>query len=366
MYSIGTLFKSQKETMSDTSLKTVNAHKQFLRILKQLFTDANWNIIDYKEDYESPYSAVEASSTYASNDDIEQRQLFVSNPDSSLYFVFETGSDFSKDSFNIGVWTFPSYDSSKDIHQQDFSNTKTIIASNDSLEYFVCVDNFHLYGFLYINNQFSSNFYLGFIDQFESKANYPFCVISSTQYHTDGFFNNIPPASGDNYPYYMGDLATSSEYLRYYNGDVTDGLNYGCQNSYSWTDKSFYSPSYSFIAWGCYCPGWPNYPSTGDYGLGELYVMASGQSNSSCHTPYIIPKMVLPGKLNGVYKISGFNIYTKFVIQVGGTDVDIQDSSPASVKGYVDAIIQSGGRAFVVTNDLNRIGPQNYVAIEMK
>lgn len=366
MYAIGTLFKSQKETMSDTSLKTVNAHKQFLRILKGLFEDADWNILDYKENYESTYSAIEEGSSYASNDDIEQRQLFVSNPDSSLYFVFETGSNFSKDSFNIGVWTFPSYDSSKDIHQQDFSNTKTIIASNDSLEYFVCVDDFHLYGFLYINNQFSSNFYLGYIDQFESKANYPFCVISSTQYHTDGFFNSIPPASGGYYPYYMREAENISSYLRYYNGDVTDDLNYGCENAYSWTDNSFYSPSFGFIAWGCYSPGWPNYPSTGDYGLGELYVMASGQSNSSCHTPYIIPKMILPGKLNGVYKISGFNIYTKFVVQVGGTEIDIQDSSPASVKGYVDAIIQSGGRAFVVTNDLNRIGPQNYVVIEMK
>ena len=366
MYSIGTLFKSQKETMSDTSLKTVNAHKQFLRVLKQLFTDANWNIIDYKEDYESPYSAIEASSTYASNDEIEQRQLFVSNPSETLYFVFETGSDFSKDSFNIGVWTFPSFDDTKDIHQQDYSNTKTIIASNDSLEYFVCVDDFHLYGFLYINNQFSSNFYLGFIDQFESKANYPFCVISSTQYHTTGFFNNIPPASGNNYPYYMGDLATNSDYLRYYNGDVTDRINYGRKFAISWTDQSFYSPSYNFISWGCYCPGWPNYPSTGDYGLGELYVMSCGKTGDSYAPNYVIPTMVIPGKLNGVYKISGFNIYTKFVIQVGGTDVEIQDSSPASVKGYVDAIIQSGGRAFVVTNDLNRIGPQNYVVIEMK
>ena len=277
--------------------------------------------------------------------------MFVSNPSETLYFVFETGSDFSKDSFNIGVWTFPSYDSSKDIHQQDYSNTKTIIASNDSLEYFVCVDDFHLYGFLYINNQFSSNFYLGYIDQFESKANYPFCVISSTQYHTTGFFNNIPPASGNNYPYYMGEEENASYYLRYYNGSVTDGINYGREYSFSWDDQSFYSPSYNFISWGCYCPGWPNYPSTGDYGLGELYVMSCNKTGNSYGSSYVIPTMVVPGKLNGVYKISGFNIYTKFVIQVGGT---------------VDAIIQSGGRAFVVTNDLNRIGPQNYVVIEMK
>ena len=171
------------------------------------------------------------------------------------------------------------------------------------------------------------------------KANYPFCVISSTQYHTTGFFNNIPPASGNNYPYYMGEEESSSYFLIYSRGNVTDDLNCGYTDCASWTDQSFYSPSYNFISWGCYCPGWPNYPSTGDYGLGELYVMSCNKTGDSYAPKYVIPTMVIPGKLNGVYKISGFNIYTKFVIQIGGTDVEIQDSSPASVKGYVDATL---------------------------
>ena len=366
-YSIGTLFKVNKETLSDSSVKTVNAHKQLLRILKGLFETAGWTVVEYLEDYNSAYSSPESSVTSLSNDEIEQRRLFVTNADEDLNFVFETGSSFSNDSYNIGVWTFPHYDASKDIHNQDFSNTKTILAGNDSLEYFLCLDGKRLYGFLYINNQFSSNFYLGYIDQFESKTNYPFAVLCRTQYTTTGFFNNIPASGGGRYPYYMGENNEyPSELIKYYKGDTTVGLNHSRFEAISNKGDSFYDPNYTFVSWAPYCTGWNNYPTDGNYSLGELFVKSVGDASSSCSEPKVLSKMILPGKFHGVYKISGYGLYTKYVVQFGGTPITISDSSPASVKGYVDAIIASGGRAFIISNNLNLIGPQDFVALEMK
>ena len=43
-YSIGALYKSNKETLGDGTIKTVNAHKQFILVLKELFTRAGWTV----------------------------------------------------------------------------------------------------------------------------------------------------------------------------------------------------------------------------------------------------------------------------------------------------------------------------------
>ena len=130
--------------------------------------------------------------------------------------------------------------------------------------------------------------------------------------------------------------------------------------------NSIYDRNYTFAYWGPYCTGWPNYPTNGEYGLGELFIKSvSGTAANSDYDHTVISKSVFTGKLKGIYKISGYNIYTKYVVQIGGTEITPSESTPASVKGYVDAIKQSGGRAFIVANDLNRIGAQNYVALEM-
>lgn len=365
-YSIGVLYKSNKETLGDGSVKTVNAHKQFILVLKELFTRAGWTVLDYKENYLSDYSAVESTSTYTSNDEIEQRRLFVTNAREDIYMVFETGCDFSKDAFNIGVWTFPRYDSTKDLHQQDYFNVKTIIASNDSLEYFVTCDDDHLYGFLYISNQYSSHFHFGYFEQFETKENYPFAVICATQYRDNSFSNSVTPANGSVWFLDMNENDTSTDYLNYVNKNTTDDLNVSRCNVISYGWSSLYDRNFKFSKWSSYCTGWPNYPTNGEYGLGELFIKSmGGNSRESAANTYVLPQQIFFGKIKGIYRISGYNIYTKYVVQVGGTPVTSTETTPASVKSYVDAIIASGGRAFVVSNDLNRIGPQNYVALEM-
>lgn len=359
-YSIGSLYKTNKETLSDGSTVTVNAHKQFLRVLKELFERAGWNIKDYKENYKSDYSAEEKNVTFISKDDIEQRRLFVSNSREDIFMVFETGCSFTDDAFNIGVWTFPSYDNTKDIHNQDFQNVKTIIASNDSLEYFMSCDDDHLYGFLYISNQYSSHFHLGFFEQFEGKENYPFAVLCETQHRKNEFNQTIPPAKGGRYPYEMGENGSSGEILKYLHDNTTDDMNVSMNNCSNHGYQSLYDRNYIFTEWSPYCTGYPNFPQNGEYGLGEMYI----KTNNGTDT-YVIPKQVLFGKIKGVYKISGFNIFTKFIVQVGGTSVNVSDFSSSSIKNYVDEIIASGGRAFIVANDLNLISPQNYVALEM-
>lgn len=367
-YSIGSLYKSNKETLGDGTIKTVNAHKQFILVLKELFTRSGWTILDYKENYLSDYSAVESTYTYTSNDEIEQRRLFVTNAREDIYMVFETGCDFSKDAFNIGVWTFPKYDSTKDLHQQDYFNIKTIIASNDSLEYFVTCDEDHLYGFLYINNQYSSHFHFGYFEQFETKENYPFAVICATQYRGNSFTNSISPPNGSIWFYDMNenDTGSSGDYIYKYNDNHDNTLNMTLSKTTDYDGASIYDRNYEFAFWGPYCAGWPNYPTNGEYGLGELFIKSvSGTSKNSDYDHTAISKSVFTGKLKGIYKISGYNIYTKYVVQIGGTEITPSESTPASVKGYVDAIKQSGGRAFIVANDLNRIGAQNYVALEM-
>ena len=51
MYAIGSLYKANKETI-DGVQKTVDAHKQLLRVIKDFAVSAGWTVIDYKEDFE--------------------------------------------------------------------------------------------------------------------------------------------------------------------------------------------------------------------------------------------------------------------------------------------------------------------------
>lgn len=360
MYAIGSLYKANKETI-DGVQKTVDAHKQLLRVLKDLAEQAGWTVIDYKEDFESGMSPIEANLTSSNVDDIEQRQLIIENPTQDLYINFITGSSHADDAFNIGVWISPSYDPNKATTSQDYQICRTWLAANDSLEYFLTIDNDTLVGFLFANNQYSSHIYAGRFEQFEDRTKYPFACILATNDTTDTFERNKPIASGNNYPYYMNDVGTGC--LTYNQDNKTNALNY----SQGIPERNgLYKPNMSTGKWGCVTPGYDNYPVDGDYFIGELYIKSGYTDGIMSDNNYGIPVYCFFGKIKNVYKISGYNIYTKYVVQVGGTPITNANSDAQSVKDYVDAVIQSGGRAFIVANDLSRITNQSYVCIEMK
>lgn len=360
MYAIGSLYKANKETI-DGELKTVDAHKQLLRVIKDFAVSANWTVIDYKEDFISGMSPVEADITSSNVDDIEQRQLTIGNPTSDLYITFITGASHTDDAFNIGVWISPGYDPEKAYTSQDYQIVRTWLAANDSLEYFLTIDNDTLVGFLFANNQYSSHIYAGRIDQFEDRAKYPFACILGTNDTAGAFERAKPIASGNNYPYYMKDLDSGA--LVYYNDNKTDNINYTTGIS---EHIGLCKPDMSYGKYCCITPGYDNYPTDGDYFIGELYIKGGYTNEITSDNGYGISVYCFAGKFKNVYKISGYNLYTKYVVQVGGTPISNAQSDALSVKGYVDAIIQSGGRAFVVANDLSNIKNQSYVCIEMK
>lgn len=360
MYAIGSLYKANKETI-DGELKTVDAHKQLLRVIKDLATSANWTVIDYKEDFISGMSPVEADITSSNVDDIEQRLLTIENPTSDLYITFITGASHTDDAFNIGVWISPDYDPDKAYTSQDYQIVRTWLAANDSLEYFLTIDNDTLVGFLFANNQYSSHIYAGRIDQFEDRTKYPFACILGTNDTAETFERAKPIASGNNYPYYMSDLAQGA--LVYYNDSKTDNINYTTGIS---EHTGLCKPDMSYGKYCCITPGFDNYPTDGDYFIGELYVKGGYTSGITSDNGYGISVYCFAGKFKNVYKISGYNLYTKYVVQVGGTPTSNTQSDALSVKGYVDEVIQSGGRAFIVANDLSNIKNQSYVCIEMK
>lgn len=359
MYAIGSLYKANKETI-DGVQKTVDAHKQLLRIIKDLATSANWTIVDYKENFESGLSPVEADLPYSGVDDIEQRLLTIGNPLNDLYITFITSSSHATDAFNIGVWISPDYDSDKAYTSQDYQICRTWLAANDSLEYFLTIDNDTLTGFLFANNQYSSHIYAGRIDQFEDRAKYPFACILGTNLAGNSFNTTTPISQGENYPYYMGDV--SGYGLAKQNDNKEDVMNYS--NNVNARD-GLYKPNMAVGQYSCITPGYDNYPVDGDYFIGELYIKAGSGNNVFDGNQFGVDQYCFFGKIKNVYKISGYNIYTKYVVQVGGTPISNTQSDALSVKGYVDAVIQSGGRAFVVANDLSRITNQSYVCIEM-
>lgn len=360
MYAIGSLYKANKETI-DGVQKTVDAHKQLLRVIKDFAESAGWTVIDYKEDFESGMSPIEANLTSSNVDDIEQRQLIIENPAKDLYINFITGASHTDDAFNIGVWMSPGFDPEKATTSQDYQICRTWLAANDSLEYFLTIDNDTLVGFLFANNQYSSHLYCGRIEQFEDKAKYPFACILGTNDVAGAFERAKPIASGNHYPYYMDDLSEGA--LRYNNDDKTDLLNFTKNIS---EHTGLCKPDMSYGKYCCITPGYDNYPVDGDYFIGELYVKAGYTSEIMSDNAFGISVYCFAGKIKNVYKISGYNLYTKYVVQVGGTPITNSNSDALSVKGYVDAIIQSGGRAFVVANDLSNIKNQSYVCIEMK
>ena len=360
MYAIGSIYKANKETI-DGVQKTVDAHKQLLRVIKDFAVSAGWTVIDYKEDFESGMSPIEADLTSSNVDDIEQRQLIIENPSKDLYINFITGASHTDDAFNIGVWLSPGFDPEKATTSQDYQICRTWLAANDSLEYFLTIDNDTLVGFLFANNQYSSHLYCGRIEQFEDRTKYPFACILATNDTAEAFERAKPIASGNNYPYYMDDLSGGA--LRYNNDDKTDDLNFTKNIS---EHTGLCKPDMSYGKWCCITPGYDNYPTNGDYFIGELYVKAGYTSGIMSDNAFGISVYCFAGKIKNVYKISGYNLYTKYVVQVGGTPITNSNSDALSVKGYVDAVIQSGGRAFVVANDLSNIKNQSYVCIEMK
>ena len=360
MYAIGSIYKANKETI-DGVQKTVDAHKQLLRVIKDFAVSAGWTVIDYKEDFESGMSPIEADLTSSNVDDIEQRQLIIENPSKDLYINFITGASHTDDAFNIGVWLSPGFDPEKATTSQDYQICRTWLAANDSLEYFLTIDNDTLVGFLFANNQYSSHLYCGRIEQFEDRTKYPFACILATNDTAEVFERAKPIASGNNYPYYMDDLSGGA--LRYNNDDKTDDLNFTKNIS---EHTGLCKPDMSYGKWCCITPGYDNYPTDGDYFIGELYVKAGYTSEIMSDNAFGISVYCFAGKIKNVYKISGYNLYTKYVVQVGGTPITNSNSDALSVKGYVDAVIQSGGRAFVVANDLSNIKNQSYVCIEMK
>ena len=360
VYAIGSIYKANKETI-DGVQKTIDAHKQLLRVIKDFAVSAGWTVIDYKEDFESGMSPIEADLTSSNVDDIEQRQLIIENPSKDLYINFITGASHTDDAFNIGVWLSPGFDPEKATTSQDYQICRTWLAANDSLEYFLTIDNDTLVGFLFANNQYSSHLYCGRIEQFEDRAKYPFACILATNDTAEAFERAKPIASGNNYPYYMDDLSGGA--LRYNNDDKTDVLNFTKNIS---EHTGLCKPDMSYGKWCCITPGYDNYPTDGDYFIGELYVKAGYTSEIMSDNAFGISVYCFAGKIKNVYKISGYNLYTKYVVQVGGTPITNSNSDALSVKGYVDAVIQSGGRAFVVANDLSNIKNQSYVCIEMK
>lgn len=360
MYAIGSLYKANKETI-DGVQKTVDAHKQLLRVIKDFAVSAGWTVIDYKEDFESGMSPIEANLTSSNVDDIEQRQLIIENPSKDLYINFITGASHTDDAFNIGVWLSPGFDPDKATTSQDYQICRTWLAANDSLEYFLTIDNDTLVGFLFANNQYSSHLYCGRIEQFEDRAKYPFACILGTNDTAGAFERAKPIASGNNYPYYMDDLSGGA--LRYNNDDKTDALNFTKNIS---EHTGLCKPNMSYGKYCCITPGYDNYPTDGDYFIGELYVKGGYTNEIMSDNECGVSVYCFAGKFKNVYKISGYNLYTKYVVQVGGTPISNAQSDALSVKGYVDAIIQSGGRAFIVANDLSIIKNQSYVCIEMK
>ena len=360
MYAIGSLYKANKETI-DGVQKTVDAHKQLLRVIKDFAVSAGWTVIDYKEDFESGMSPIEADLTSSNVDDIEQRQLIIENPSKDLYINFITGASHTDDAFNIGVWMSPGFDPEKATTSQDYQICRTWLAANDSLEYFLTIDNDTLVGFLFANNQYSSHLYCGRIEQFEDKAKYPFACILATNDTAGAFERAKPIASGNHYPYYMDDLSEGA--LRYNNDNKTDAINFTKNIS---EHTGLCKPDMSYGKYCCITPGYDNYPVDGDYFIGELYVKAGYTNEIMSDNAFGISVYCFAGKIKNVYKISGYNLYTKYVVQVGGTPITNSNSDALSVKGYVDAIIQSGGRAFIVANDLSNIKNQSYVCIEMK
>ena len=360
MYAIGSIYKANKETI-DGVQKTIDAHKQLLRVIKDFAVSAGWTVIDYKEDFESGMSPIEADLTSSNVDDIEQRQLIIENPSKDLYINFITGASHTDDAFNIGVWLSPGFDPEKATTSQDYQICRTWLAANDSLEYFLTIDNDTLVGFLFANNQYSSHLYCGRIEQFEDRAKYPFACILATNDTAEAFERAKPIASGNNYPYYMDDLSGGA--LIYNNDNKTDDLNFTKNIS---EHTGLCKPDMSYGKWCCITPGYDNYPTDGDYFIGELYVKAGYTSEIMSDNAFGISVYCFAGKIKNVYKISGYNLYTKYVVQVGGTPITNSNSDALSVKGYVDAVIQSGGRAFVVANDLSNIKNQSYVCIEMK
>lgn len=74
------------------------------------------------------------------------------------------------------------------------------------------------------------------------------------------------------------------------------------------------------------------------------------------------PSVNVFGELDGVFQISGWNNGVENVLQMGGAAVD---QSGMSAKEAIEAIHASGGRAFVVLQDVYRTAWRDFIALEM-
>lgn len=258
-----------------------------------------------------------------------------------IYIGFKTYQSVGADYYNIAVSCFTGYISGNSFEAQPGARLCGVPCHNNAVTYFMTANEQRIALCFKVGTPVYAHGYVGKMFPYSRPGEFPSPLVSA------GCFNGKElkrfSATDYHFPYYganpnagnaVGQPSNISQlYLRMQNG--------------TWAQQ-FVNPFRNGLS--SMRPAGTNYqPQVLTLYDFEQPVVNAGKGN-------------VWGVLDGVNMITGFNNGVENVMQEGGTPVD---QTGMTVLEAVDAVIAAGGKAYVVLQDVNRTGFNNYIAMEM-
>ena len=315
-YAIGTVTKAGGGN--------VDAHYQTLEAIKTLAEANGWTTLRYdttKLDREWIARGVGLSGT---------EQIFIG---------IRTYQDVSGDYYNLLLGTFIGYVAGNSFDTQPGAKLCGVPCHNNAVTYFITCNAQRIAACFRVGTPVYTHAYVGKMFPYARAAEYPSPLVCG------GSFNGAEARrfsdTSQVWPYSgRGVHAACNLYLRDMSGSWNTLHHYPFSNGDAETNALFSSAT-------CMVPVEDAYQL-------EPVIL---QQISTVTSPSNVW-----GELDGVSAISGFNNGVENVVQVGGSPVN---QTGMSVLEAVTAIKTSGGRAYVILQNLNRTGWSDFIAMEM-
>ncbi len=258
-----------------------------------------------------------------------------------IYVGFKVYQDVGGDYYNLKAATMTGYVSGNSFEAQPGIKISGCPSHNNSVTYFITANAQRIVGCLKVGTPVYTHFYLGKFFPYARPGEFPSPLIAASMFN-DAEAKRFSDVNYD-WPYFGKVNADSYCFMRDQAGSWATRYHYPFSNGAS-TSNALAGPQ-----------GSNTLVPAGDYYQPEPIIL---QDSVNSFTPENIY-----GELDGVYFVSGFNNGVENVLQMGGSST--VDQTGLTVLQAVDAILAVGGRAFVITQNVNRTSWRDYVGIEM-
>lgn len=295
------------------------AHYKVLAAIKTLLEAVGWTTLRYDTSGADKELIMNSDGLSGSED---------------IFIGFKTYQSVAGDYYNIAVSCFTGYISGNTFEGQPGARLCGVPCHNNAVTYFLTANKQRIAGCFKVGTPVYTHFYVGKMFPYARPGEFPSPLVSAGNFN--GKEERRFSDTAYNFPYYGywyttqngGPSANCYLYLRRPDG--------------AWAQQ-YHEPWRNGFRYG------QHRPAGTDYVMLPVILFNNSPRNAW-------------GELDGIMQVTGFNNGVENVIQEGGTPVDQTGMTPLQA---VDAVIAAGGKAYVVLQDVNRTGFQNFIAMEM-